>query len=265
MGIKPDWITNVSNSLSANGIRFEEGASDKLNLLSLEDGRLVLNLIPIVNRYKPELLVKEQELFQARGILLVHLWEDIWINRKDQVLSRIISLLGRNSKLHGRKTKIVVLDQAVADAFLEKYHLQGSVKARYKFGLNYENELVAVATFSGSRVMKSKGLNYRSAELIRFACKSSITVTGGLTKLLKHYIGLIKPNDIMSYADRDWSDGRGYQSSGFVLKEVKSPSNIWLDVSSLTRYFSHRRPEEQVQSDFVEIFNTGNLKYILYL
>ncbi|MDB5021377.1 MAG: hypothetical protein JWQ28_2504 [Pedobacter sp.] len=265
MGITSDWLADIFDSLRKLEISCKAASDDTFNLVILDDGRLVLNLIPMVNSYKPELLVEKQKSFHEHGILLIQLWEDIWLKKKEQVLSRIISLLGRNQKLHGRKTKIEILDQARADEFLFKYHLQGSAKARYKFGLTYNQELVAVATFSGSRLMKQKGPEYRSAELIRFASKSTFTVTGGLTKLLKHYLGLVKPNDLMSYADRDWSYGKGYESSGFILTEVQEPSYLWLDTATLSRYFPHRRPTEEQQSNFVEIFNTGNLKYILYL
>jgi hypothetical protein len=263
VGIKPGWLADILNSLHELGIMCEVGSTDEFNLVFVENGGLVLNLIPMVNTFTPELLVQEQKSYQERGILLVQLWEDIWLNKKDQVLSRIISLLGKNKRLHGRKTRIETLDQARADSFLTKYHLQGSTKARYKFGLLYEDELVAVATFSGTRLMKLKGSQYRSTELIRFACKSGITVRGGLTKLLSYYIGLLKPNDVMSYADRDWSYGNGYGAAGFVLDEVQEPSYLWLDLASLTRYFPHRMPEESQAANFVEIFNTGNLKYIL--
>jgi hypothetical protein len=265
VGVKADWVAEISDSLLGVGISCKARSDDKYKLLVLDDGKLVLNLIAMVNTYNPSLLVQEQESFHERGILLVQLWEDIWLKKKEQVLSRICSLVGKNEKIHGRKTKIEVLDQATADQFLLTYHLQGSARARYKFGLIYNEELVAVASFSGSRLMKFKGPEYRSSELIRFACKSRVTVTGGFTKLLKHYIALVKPNDLMSYADRDWSNGKGYESSGFVLTEVQEPSYLWLDQSTLTRYFRHRKPEESLESNFVEIFNTGNLKYILYL
>jgi hypothetical protein len=265
VGIEPDWLADISNSFTDIGIGSKPLAHDTFRMLALDDGRLVLNQVPMVNEYRPELLVQEQEAFAKRGVLLVQLWEDIWLSKKAQVLSRITSLLGKNERLHGRQTTISILDQTKADEFLEKYHMQGSAKARYKFGLIFNTELVAVATFSGSRLMKFKGPEYRSTELIRFACKSGITVTGGLTKLLKHYVNLLKPNDVMSYADRDWSYGKGYESSGFTLTEVQEPSYLWLDKDSLCRYFPHRKPEARPESNLVEIFNTGNLKFILYL
>jgi hypothetical protein len=265
VGLEGDWLAQITYSLLELGISCKAASDDNFDLLVLDDGRLVLNLVPILNTYRPEVLVQAQDAYHQRGILLVQLWEDIWLTKKDQVLSRITSLLGRNQRLHGRKTKVEPLDQATADEFLLSYHMQGSAKARYRFGLINNEDLVAVATFSGSRLMKLKGPEYRSSELIRFASKTGTTVMGGLTKLLKHYVGIVRPDDLMSYADRDWSYGKGYESSGFVLAEIQEPSYLWLEKHTLTRYFPHRKPESSQQADFVEIFNTGNLKYILYL
>jgi len=262
VGLNPIWVEELVARLLASCIQVSPQTSEPYTLLVLDD-RLVLNLIPIPNTYKPEQLIALQLSYQNRGLLLVQLWADIWLSKKEQVLSRIQSLLGKNKRLHGRKTKITTLDQAGADAFLSAHHVQGSVKARYKFGLLHAGELVAVATFSGTRHMPRRGPEHRSAELIRFACTAGITVIGGLTKLLKHYISSVKPNDVMSYADRDWSDGRGYTSSGFVLEEVQEPAYLYLDPLTLNRYFPNRKPEQS--SGLVEIFNTGNLKYILYL
>lgn len=265
MGITPAWSNDIFLSLEAMDISVDHMFGNKLNLLELNGGLLILNLIPIVNDYSPEQLLEAQHAYGTKGILLVQLWEDIWLNKQDQVLSRISALLGRNKKIHGRKTSVHQLHQKEADDFLVKYHLQGSVKARYKFGLFYEEELVAVATFSATRLMKFKDPQYRSAELIRFASKAGITVTGGMTKLIKHYLTLLKPNDLMSYADRDWSLGNGYEVSGFTLEQTQEPAHLWLDTESGKRYFSHRKPEEAPESRYVKVFNTGNLKYILYL
>lgn len=262
MGIDPTWIKTLVLQLISAGVEVQERNLQPFTLLILDE-RLVLHLIPIPNTFNPQQLVTLQQSYQEQGLLLVHLWADIWLTKKEQVLSRISSLLGRNNRIHGRKTKITTLDQAAADTFLTSYHVQGSAKARYKFGLLHAGELVAVATFSGTRPMPSRGSKHRSAELVRFACIAGVTVIGGLSKLLQHYISLVKPDDVMSYADRDWSDGRGYSSCGFVLEEVQEPSSLFLEPLTLQRYFAHRKPEEA--SGLIEIFNTGNLKYILYL
>lgn len=244
-------------------------------LLKAVDCNIVINCISLINDYKPEQALAIQQSYFERQFLLIHLWEDIWFSRKAQVLNRLGSLAGQNRRIHGRKTKALTLNKNQADLFLEDNHIQGPALARHKFGLSYNDELVAVATFSGTRLMKHKSEGYRSAELIRFATKPGYTVTGGLSKLIKHFASVVKTNDIMSYADRDWSMGKGYESAGFTFDSLIPPSEIWLDASTNKRYFHHRLPKACDNAEdlgdvrahlrFVKIFNTGNLKYILYL
>lgn len=265
MGLKPGWSNEVVCSLETLGVRSSFLIDPELVLLVPAGGNLVLNLISTNHELTPEFLVEQQDLYQSRGVLMVQLWEDIWLTRKAQVLGRVTSLLGMNRRLHARKTKVGILDREQSDTFLSEHHLQGTVKARYKFGLIYEDEVVAVATFSGSRLMKYRTPGYRSSELIRFASKSGFTVIGGLTKLISHYVNLVHPNDLMSYADRDWSQGKAYESLGFTLDSIQAPSRMWLDIKTKTRYFPHRLPPAVSHEHLLQIFNTGNLKYVLHL
>lgn len=248
-----------------------------LNITPIEDGkydlllcnnRIVINLITLDNDYKAEELIGLQTSYQLKGIQLVQLWEDVWQTRENQVLGRIKSILGLNVRLHGRKGIVTVIDQKQADDFLNANHIQASAKARYKFALEIDGKIKAVACFSNVRFMKTVSMSYRSVELIRFATLMGFTVTGGFTKLLKHFIKIIAPNDVMSYADRDWSLGNAYEQSGFRLVGVTPPAQIWLDKRELIRYFPHRLPAQNnpsLNDDFLTIYNTGNLKYILYL
>lgn len=274
-----DWQLDFIAALHDRGIAFKE---DRLQTLVLLDkGQVAVNMVSLQEKVDPEKLIALQTDYQKKNIYLVHLWEDIWKTRRNQVLGRIASVLGLNKTLHGRKAKLLVINQAEADAFLKENHLQASAKAKYKFALHIEGEIVAVALFSGGRPMNRGAAGYRSYELIRFASLIGFTVTGGFSKLLKHFIDLVKPNDLMSYADKDWSLGNAYDLSGFKLVEESPAVTIWLNQTTQERSFTHRLPaaiqagmkelasEEQEQylleNNYIPVFNTGNLKYILYL
>jgi hypothetical protein len=267
LGIIPLWYRDVLESFSAFGFHLELIEDGAHRRLSFPERNVMVGLL------SPELvadaaaLVILQEEYKSKGIYLVYLWEDIWRSRMEQVAGRIRSILGLNKRIHGRKTEIIKIDQLAADGFLEQHHLQGTAKAKYRFALRDGDELVAVAAFSNLRYMKKGGPEYRSAELIRFATRTGYTVTGGFTKLLKHFSEVYAPQDVMSYADRDWSLGRAYEQAGFVLSEVTPPAEIWLDRLTLKRYFAHRLPagDGHDMGRYVRIFNTGNLKYMLYL
>lgn len=277
MGIGLIWENNVLIELQDSGLVVTPILYDRFNLLLCND-TVVIHLVPIENDYNAEELLGLQAAYQQRKITLVQLWEDVWHTRQEQVVGRVKSLLGLNMRLHGRKGLIKVITQKQADDFLNDNHIQGSAKAKHRFALDIGGQTVAVVTFSHVRIMKRISAEYQSVELIRFATLMGFTVTGGFTKLLKHFINMIAPNDVMSYADRDWSLGNAYEQSGFKLVEITPPAQIWLQKEGMIRFFPHRMPvstwqnldkelrfKPDLEEEYSPVFNTGNLKYILYL
>lgn len=211
----------------------------------------------------------------------IHLYEDIW-NLKYEIASlRLLAQIGIQNKIHGRLTNVIKLSAAESNAFLTAHHLQGSVKASYHLGLFYKNDLVAVATFSKSRLMTYESEHYRSYELIRFANKSGYAVVGGFSKLLAAFISEYKVQHLMTYADRDWSNGNSYKKLKFIEVEKTTSQAFYIEAATSKRYFEHRLPSEimkafeatkQLNLDsfleekgFIKIYNSGNIKFILDL
>ncbi len=230
----------------------------------------------------------------AQNQKIIHLWEDVCLSKTDLVKSRILTMLGSFTRLHARHCFIERIDKPTADNFLKINHLQDSVKAKFKYGLflkpqyverfiggvictdtnngidnssqiqQFNNStpqklLIAVATFSGGRTMKiGERAGTRSFELIRFATLQNYVVVGGMDKLLKAFIKEHQPDDIMSYADRDWSDGRSYDKLGFTKIENTSPQPFYLNLKTLERSTINL----PTQNERPKIFNTGSIKYI---
>lgn len=280
MGINPSWQEDFFVTVQDSIHQVELLKQNDLCVVNLCPNTCI-NLIPLNNNFSPDRLIVIQNEHKKRGGQLVHLWEDVWLTKRAQVLSRMKSFLGQNETVHGRKTKITVLASQTAKQFLEENHLQGFVKCETYLGLTFENRLVAVAGFSGTRPMKSKGAGYKSVELIRFASLGGITIAGGLSKLIKHFLTTVKVNDLMTYADRDWSIGKGYDKIGFEQTEMTCPTHLYVKHQTLQRYFPHRLPKAIVNAfaqqnlldfdnflahhDFSKIFNTGNIKYHLHV
>ena len=250
-----NWHHQFSLALARHKIGCFFYLEDGFQLLRIDD-QLIINLVSLNNNISPQTLIKLQERYHQEGTKLIHLWEDLWLSKQDQVLARIKSLIGKNIRIHGRKTKVSKITKPVADFFLTENHLQGSVSSRYKIGLFEKDELVAVATFSALRKMNHTE-NYKSAELIRFAVKAGYSITGGLSKLISFFATTYKPNDLMTYADRDWSAGEAYIKLGFKQTAVLEPQIYGLD-GNLNRQLKNDR-EVFAQ----EVFNTGSLKFIL--
>lgn len=250
-----NWHHQFSLALADHKIGCFFFSEDGFQLLRI-DHQLIIHLVSLQNSFIPQDLIALQERHYQKGIKLIHLWEDLWLSKPGQVLARIKSLLGKNSRIHGRKTKILKITKPVADSFLTKNHLQGSVTSRYKIGLFEKDQLVAVATFSGLRKMNHTE-NYRSAELIRFAVKAGYSITGGLSKLISFFAATYQPNDLMTYADRDWSAGEAYTKLGFLQTAILEPQIYSLD-ENLNRVL-----KKDARFFAQEVFNTGSFKFIL--
>jgi hypothetical protein len=265
MGLNVDWTKEVEQQLILENFAVESISLSDFKLLWLHDANIMINLMPLRTSLLPEVLINLQDNYSIEDKALIHLWEDVWLTRRRQVLSRLKSLTGVNKRIHGRSTSVQKITRELAKNFLECYHLQGSAGGRYHFGLYRDEELVVVASFSNKRTMKDRSEVHTSAELIRFATKNGYTVIGGLSKLIKHYVQLAKPNDLMSYADRDWSQGKAYLAAGFQLRAVTKPVKFYLDPQGLQRYSVKQLADRTGDNSYLEIFNTGNLKYVLDL
>lgn len=283
MGIKNNcWEAELIKAFEQAGAATAYLPSTTFSLVSLKSSdHILLNLISIACPHPPDMLIDLQQHWAKKDVQVLHLWEDVWLTKPQQVLSRINSILGKNKTIHGRKTKIIEVSQRIADEFYQRYHLQGSAGCKYRIALVHEGEMVAIAGFSGKRKMRYKAEGYTSVELIRFATADGFTVTGGLSKLIRHMVKELGPDDVMSYADMDWSAGQGYLKLGFQQVAIVPPMPILLNINTMERCFPQRLPAalqaaistmDEAEAalylrsqDYVPLFNTGNLKYILYL
>jgi hypothetical protein len=170
------------------------------------------------------------------------------------------SNLGLNKTIFARNCAIKKILRKAAENFLEHYHLIGFTQSGFNYGLFYKDELVAVASFSKGRKMNRLPEGKRSFELIRFCSKSGITVTGGLTKLVKNFALEKQAGDVMTYIDLQWSDGRSFLRAGFKKLGESKPGNFLIDKNTFNR--TYYTGEDFDAQQFYLARNLGNLKLI---
>lgn len=198
---------------------------------------------------------------QKKKQQLICIYEDELFNKFDIIESRIKAMLGFSTRVHGRSTKVVKLTKPDFLAFLKENHGNEPFNAKYKYGLIYKDELVAVASFGQLMHKKFEEGGKWSGELIRFCNKNGVTVVGGLSKLIKHFINEHKVDDVMTYADKDWSDGKSYKKLGFKLVDEIPPHEFFVDTKTLER-FNHKT-KSLAQNPLISVYNSGSLKFIL--
>jgi hypothetical protein len=218
----------------------------------------------------------------GQGQRVVHLWEDVERQKPDVVASRLAALRGESVRVPGRITQVRRIDKATAMGFLEQHHLQVPLPGKVRYGLflpqryfrvlpptypgnvpDTNELLLAVATFAQPRQMTREGQPHRSAELLRFANRLRTTVVGGLDKLLTTYLRNHPADDLMTYADRDWSDGASYRRLGFEAISDTPPQCFWLDPATQVRYAKNSLTSETARSQgYVPVFNAGSRKFV---
>ncbi len=150
-----------------------------------------------------------------------HIWKSM-INNKLKLTPNII---------YGRQTTVRNLSDPTnnikINQFLDKNHMQGRGRASVKIGLYYDNELISVMTFGKSRFNKKY-----EWELIRFCTKCDYVVVGGASKLFKYFTRIYQPTNVVSFANKRWSNGNLYTSLGFNYINTSKPNYFYFKPNS---------------------------------
>ena len=225
--------------------------------------------------YKPSNYhLNKTELCEKEGIQLIHIFEDEWLFKKDIVKSRLLNIFGlTKNKIYGRKTIIKEVSPKESKEFLDFNHIQGNVNSSIKLGLYHNNELVSIMTFGKGRI--AMGGNSNQYELLRFCNKLNTNVIGGADKLLKHFIKTYEPKEIISYADRRWSQGGLYQKLNFINTHNSQPNYHYI-INNKRKYrfgfrknilvkqgYDSNKTEHQIMLDrkIYRIYDCGTMVY----
>lgn len=141
---------------------------------------------------------------------------------------------GTLRSIFARNCEVRRIEKPEASAFLNSCHRFGDASCKYRYGIYVlrstgthefalpKGTLVAVAEFSGARRWLKNGSVISSYEWVRYASLPELSVVGGMGKVLRHFIEEVHPDDVMTYANQEWSDGEVYRRLGFSQEESKT-------------------------------------------
>lgn len=218
------------------------------------------------------------ELAKSNGVRLIHIFEDEWLDKKEIVKSRLLNILGKTpNRIYARKTCVKEVSSKDAMNFLDTNHIQGRVGGKIYLGLYNGAELVSLMTFGSLRKNLGQTSVENHYELLRFCNSLNTTVIGGASKLFKHFILNYNPQNVISYADRRWSEGELYYNLGFDFISKSRPNYFYSKSpfrvresrfkyrkSELVRLgFDPLKTEKEImlERNFNRIYDCGTLKF----
>lgn len=242
--------------------------------------------ISLFNDPTPENMIERlKNIRENSGISKsLFLYEDKWRSQGPLVRGRLLAQLEKEKSIFARNCSVREITPEVAAKFLEKNHLYGATKSKYRYGLfrkratganelgmEHSDSLVAVATFSSGRKNEEGILSY---EWERYASTVGFRIVGGMGKLLRHFVEErmeeIGQIEVMSYSDSEWSDGDVYNKLGFSAHSYREPVGFIVDNSTYKRIHFNKIgrdrafPKELLDdpNKFTFIYNIGSTKFI---
>ena len=155
-----------------------------------------------------------------KGIRLIQIFEDEYVNHKEIVLGKIKHLMKMDKlpKIMARKCSVNEIDNEDAERFLNENHIQGFARSTVYLGAFNGNELVGVMSF-----LKEKEGYWN---LTRFASSNKYQCNGVAGKLFSHFVKTKQPVEVKSFADRRWTtnpDNNLYTKLNFKLTNILKP------------------------------------------
>lgn len=176
---------------------------------------------------------RKMDMCKSLGIQLVTIFEDEWIERKDQVKRKLLSMcnLSTQPTTFARNSTVATITTNEKTQFFENNHIQGAGPGSINIGLKADGNLIACMSF-----IKQQNQHY----LNRYA--TACNVPGGFSKLLKHFKTTQDWNLLISFADLRWSGGNLYNKTGWTLDRV-IPPDYYYSPDGCTRFhkFNYRR------------------------
>ncbi|MBE6231567.1 MAG: hypothetical protein E7117_04270 [Bacteroidales bacterium] len=243
--IVTDEITDL---LQKHGMACQVERYDGFDMIKTSGGRTSRTIISVhicaCSRQEAEYRSEQLASFisQLTSGHPVMICEDRWIRQNKMTVQRLLAHFNIFTQVYARNCETRKIDKKTARDFLQANHSYGNASCRHQYGLylrrhtghnsgktGHIGELIAVATFSNARKWIKGDKTIRSYEWTRYASLPDMRVNGGMGKLLKAFIADVNPDDIMTYADLEWSEGKVYEELGFTLEGHKKPVTFTID------------------------------------
>lgn len=219
-------------------------------------------------------LMKTQ-LCEEKGIRLIHIFEDEWLNRRKAVefrLKRILNCINLFNNVNIDKCNIVEIGKNKVKDFLKKNNIEEYKQSFVNIGCIYGVKLIGLMSFA------RKTQEDNSWFVSNCSLSNTYESNGLIKKIITYFIEKHNPNSIRWDVDRRWFN-KTYESDlvkiGFVLKEIGKPRYYYVvKHKRLTKYdiikmkSKSKEYKRLTESEFVNkmnyyrIYDCGTLNYL---
>lgn len=185
-------------------------------------------------RFKGRLYHRNKMLAcNERGIRLLTIYENEWVNDQEIVKNKLLSILKLNKQktVYSRKSIVVEMSKQQKKQFFDTYHIQHDGPGSICYGLHDGTNIVAAMCF----------IKYKDQTFVLNRYATSCHVPGGFTKLLEHFKRNHQWREIISFADLRWSEGKLYKQTGFTVDKILPPDYQYIINNKPIHKFNFRR------------------------
>lgn len=194
--------------------------------------------------------LNKTDMCRMKGIELIHVFENEWINSKEQVFNRILDIMGMNRKVNLCSCNIVEIERKDVKNFEYNNNFMFS-KGNYKsIGLIEDGKIISMLTFK---------LKDNSIDIINMSVLIGIDSKGILDLFSDYMKNNYGPNEIFYTVNRRWNSFLS-DDSKYILSEIKKPT-LWNFSGKLKCNLTIRKKK----NDDYSIYDCGNLVYIMKL
>lgn len=243
----PDLVKSVDTTLNRKileigldqfDIPYEENLTldNKVFDIFIPDRKIVISINPTKsnNLYSldyEKLHRVKSTIARNHGLRCIHVfdWDDP---------EKIMLLLQPKTILKAEDCKVEEIDDVSYKIFCTMFHLTGSGNAKIKYGLFYQDHLVAVMGFNKSRFVKKY-----EWEIGRTCIDSQYKIVGGIALLLDTFRLRYKPKSFVAYSDKSKFTGNDFRLYGMKEDSVSKQCNvIWSKgYESISNHMLHTR------------------------
>lgn len=154
-----------------------------------------------------------------KRVRIIHIWSDLWTNRRAQVVDFLSKVLGRTTILPYSECTIGEVSVVEGSKFLNATHITGcDPRARVFIGIYYKNYLITVASFTRDET---------SWTYLQKADRATCCIEDDLAHIFEYIRAHYNVVAFRATIDRSLFDGSDLRQLGFRITECTPPNAHW--------------------------------------